>query len=68
VQHRASPAQVALAWVLSHAGVGAIPAAGTAAHVRQNRAALDLHLQELDMLKLDEAFPPPVGPQPLEIL
>jgi diketogulonate reductase-like aldo/keto reductase len=67
-QRRVSPAQVALAWVLAHAGVCAIPSAGTVAHARQNRAALDLHLSELDMLKLDEAFPPPVSPQPLEML
>ncbi|HWE09508.1 MAG TPA: aldo/keto reductase [Solirubrobacteraceae bacterium] len=68
IQRRVSPAQVALAWVLARAGVCAIPEAGTAAHARQNRAALDLRLSELDMLKLDEAFPPPVSPQPLEIL
>jgi diketogulonate reductase-like aldo/keto reductase len=68
VQYRVSPAQVALAWVLAHAGVGAIPEAGTVKHVRQNRAALDLRLREIDMIKLDEAFPPPVTPQPLEML
>jgi diketogulonate reductase-like aldo/keto reductase len=68
VQYRVSPAQVALAWVLAHAGVCAIPEAGTVKHVRQNRAALDLRLREIDMIKLDEAFPPPVTPQPLEML
>jgi diketogulonate reductase-like aldo/keto reductase len=67
-QYHATPAQVALAWVLSHAGVCAIPEAGTVKHVRQNRAALDLPLREIDMVKLDEAFPPPIAPQPLEIL
>ena len=67
-QYHATPAQVALAWVLSHAGVCAIPEAGTVNHVRQNRAALDLRLREIDMVKLDEAFPPPIAPQPLEIL
>ena len=66
--YHATPAQVALAWVLSHAGVCAIPEAGTVKHVRQNRAALDLRLREIDMVKLDEAFPPPIAPQPLEIL
>jgi diketogulonate reductase-like aldo/keto reductase len=68
LQYRVSPAEVALAWVLSHPGVCAIPEAGTVEHVRQNRAALDLHLREIDMVKLEEAFPPPVTPQPLEIL
>jgi diketogulonate reductase-like aldo/keto reductase len=68
VQYRVSPAQVALAWVLAHAGVCAIPEAGTVKHVRQNRVALDLRLREIDMIKLDEAFPPPVTPQPLGML
>jgi diketogulonate reductase-like aldo/keto reductase len=68
VQYRVSAAQVALAWVLAHAGVCAIPEAGTVQHVRQNHAALDLALKEIDMLKLEEAFPPPIEPQPLEML
>jgi hypothetical protein len=32
-----------------------------------NRAALDLHLREIDMIKLG-AFPPPTGPRPLDVL
>jgi diketogulonate reductase-like aldo/keto reductase len=67
-EYRVSPAQIALAWVLGHSGVCAIPEAGTPNHVRQNRAALDLELREIDLIKLEEAFPPPVGPQPLEVL
>jgi diketogulonate reductase-like aldo/keto reductase len=64
----ASPAQVALAWVLRQDGVIAIPKAGTPEHVRENRAALDLTLTTSDLLALDRAFPPPGGPTPLEIL
>ena len=67
-QYRVNPAEVALAWVVAHAGVCAIPEAGTVKHVRQNRAALDLHLREIDMIKLEEAFPPPIGPRPLDVL
>jgi diketogulonate reductase-like aldo/keto reductase len=67
-QYRATAAQVALAWVLIHRGVCAIPEAGTAKHVRQNRAALDLRLREIDLLKLDEAFPPPIRAEPLDML
>jgi diketogulonate reductase-like aldo/keto reductase len=67
-QHRASPAQVALAWVLAHPGVCAVAEAGTVGHVHENRAAAELQLSELDMVTLDQAFPPPVGPQPLEVL
>jgi diketogulonate reductase-like aldo/keto reductase len=64
----ATPAQVALAWVLRHDGVIAIPKAGTPAHVRHNRAAAALQLTEHDLATLDQAFPPPTGPRPLEVL
>jgi diketogulonate reductase-like aldo/keto reductase len=67
-QYRTSPAQVALAWVLAHVGVCAIPEAGTVKHVRQNRAAADLRLREIDLVKLEEAFPPPLEAGPLEML
>jgi aryl-alcohol dehydrogenase-like predicted oxidoreductase len=42
-RHGTSPAQVAIAWVLRQPGVNAIRKAGKPAHVRENRAALDLH-------------------------
>ena len=46
----ATPAQVALAWVLRQPGVMAIPKAGHVEHVRENRRALDLEM--LDMAKV----------------
>jgi diketogulonate reductase-like aldo/keto reductase len=64
----ATPAQVALAWVLRQPGVCAIPRAGTPAHVRENRAALDLQLGPTEVAALDRAFPPPVSKVPLEVL
>ncbi|MCW3004341.1 MAG: aldo/keto reductase family oxidoreductase [Conexibacter sp.] len=67
-KHKVTSAQVALAWVIAHPGVCAIPEAGTVEHVRQNRAALDVRLDEEDVVKLDSAFPPPSAPQPLEVL
>jgi diketogulonate reductase-like aldo/keto reductase len=67
-RHGATPAQVALAWVLRQDGVVAIPKAGTPEHVRENRAALDLRLTKEDLAALDRAFPPPSGPRPLEVL
>jgi diketogulonate reductase-like aldo/keto reductase len=67
-RHQVTPAQVALAWVLRMDGVTAIPKAGTTAHVRENRAALELRLTQQDLMALDHAFPPPSGPQPLEML
>jgi diketogulonate reductase-like aldo/keto reductase len=64
----ATPAQVALAWVLRQDGVVAIPKAGSVAHVRENRTALDLKL-DVDALKaLDAAFPSPTKVRPLEML
>jgi diketogulonate reductase-like aldo/keto reductase len=66
--HSATPPQIALAWVLLHEGVATIPKAGTPAHVRDNRAAYDIRLTETDLAALDRAFPPPSGPQPLEVL
>lgn len=63
-----SPAQLALAWVLRQDGVFTIPKAGNAAHIRDNRAALDLALTAEECAALDQAFPPPYGPTPLELL
>ena len=66
-RHRATPAQVALAWVISHPGVCAIPEAGTPEHVRENVDALRVELREDDVVELDAAFPPPSRPIPLEV-
>ena len=67
-RHDATPAQVALAWLMTRDGVNAIPRAGTREHVLEDRAAVDLRLTEQDLRMLDQAFPPPRGPQPLEML
>jgi diketogulonate reductase-like aldo/keto reductase len=67
-RHRATSAQVALAWVISHPGVCAIPEAGTPEHVRVNFGALRVVLHEDDVVELDAAFPPPSQPVPLEML
>lgn len=67
-RHGVTPAQAALAWVLSRDGVCAIPKAGTPEHVRENRAALDIRLTKEDFTALDHAFPPPDGPRPLEMI
>lgn len=68
LQHNATPAQIALAWVLQHDGVNAIPRAGTPSHVRQNAAARDIELTRDELHALDRAFPPPTRPRPLEVL
>jgi diketogulonate reductase-like aldo/keto reductase len=46
----------------------AIPKAGTAAHVRENRGALELRLGVKELAELDRAFPPPRGSAPLEMI
>ncbi len=66
--HGLTPAQVALAWVLSREGVCTIPKAASPAHVRENRAALDAALTPEDMAALDVAFPPPRKPGALEMI
>ena len=67
-RHYATPAQVALAWVLRQEGVIAIPKASSVEHVRANHAALQLELTAEDLEELDAAFPPPDGPEPLEMI
>jgi diketogulonate reductase-like aldo/keto reductase len=67
-RHGATPAQVALAWVLSRDNVLVIPRTSRVDHVAENRAALDLKLSKADKSDLDEAFPPPGGKVPLEVL
>jgi diketogulonate reductase-like aldo/keto reductase len=65
-RHDATPAQVALAWLLRQEGIVAIPNAGTAEHVRENRAVLDIVLGEKDLGELDRVFPPPRRKVPLQ--
>jgi diketogulonate reductase-like aldo/keto reductase len=67
-KHDAAPSQIALAWVLRHDDVCAIPKAAIHEHVRENRGALDVRLDNEDMKLLDAEFPPPGGPEPLEML
>lgn len=67
-KHRATPAQVALAWLLRQEGMIVIPKATEAAHVRENRLALDLALDETDLATLDRSFPPPKGRTALGML
>ncbi len=67
-KHGATPAHVALAWVLRGEGVCAIPKASTIAHVEENRGALGVRLSPEDLAEIDRAFPAPTEPQPLEML
>ena len=64
-RHHATPAQIALAWLLQQEDIIVIPKASRTAHVRENRAALDLKLTNEDLSELDRAFPPPRRKMPL---
>jgi diketogulonate reductase-like aldo/keto reductase len=66
-RHEATPAQVALAWLLQREVV-AIPKASDPKHVRENRAALDLVMSDEDLKEIDRAFPPPRRKVPLAML
>ncbi len=65
--HGASPAQMALAWLLAREVV-AIPKAVSPAHVRENAAAGDLQLGGVTLQALDRLFPPPQRKQRLAIV
>lgn len=67
-RHHATPAQIALAAMLRHDGVIAIPKASSVAHVEANAGALEIALDDEDIAALDRAFPPPSLPQPLDII
>lgn len=64
-RHRATPAQIALAWVLRLPGMMAIPKAGTVAHVRENFRSLSIELTPEDLKDLAAVFPPPRQKTPL---
>lgn len=67
-RHGTTPAQAALAWLLAQDGVIAIPKAVDGAHVRENAAAQNMHLDAAQRAELERLFAPPLGPSPLEML
>jgi diketogulonate reductase-like aldo/keto reductase len=64
-RHDATPAQVALAWLMAQPGVMAIPKAVHALHLRQNWQAQQLRLDAADCDELTRHFPRPQSRQPL---
>lgn len=64
-KYGATPAQLALAWVLRQPGVMAIPKAGRVEHVRENYHSLSLELAPEDIVALAAVFPPPKHKEPL---
>ena len=67
-KHGATPAQLALAWLLRQDGVIAIPKASTRQHLEENFAAVTLSLDDAVLAELDRLFPPPRNATPLEML
>jgi len=67
-RHGATPARVALAWLLRQKGVVTIPKATRLDHLDDNIAALDLELTADDLETLDARFPPPKRAEPLDML
>lgn len=64
----ASPAQVALAWLLRQPDVIAIPKAGSVQHVRENSRALEIELDQTLRDRIEKAFPRPKHRGALEML
>jgi diketogulonate reductase-like aldo/keto reductase len=64
----ATPAQVALAWLVRQPQVIAIPKAVKPEHVRENRAAANLVLDAQVLREIDAHFAPPRGKTPLEMI
>ncbi len=64
----ATPAQVALAWLLQQSGIIVIPKAANLAHVVENRAAAEIALTPAELGELERAFPPPGRKMPLAML
>ncbi|MCV3764530.1 aldo/keto reductase [Rhizobium sp. TRM95796] len=66
--HQATPAQIALAYLLGQAGVIAIPKSSRPERVAENRASADVTLTPEALATLDEVFPRPTRKIPLEMI
>ena len=66
-RHGATPAQIALSWVLAQPGVMAIPKAAQALHLRHNWQATKVVLDASDLARLDRLFPAPARKQLLSV-
>lgn len=58
-RHGVSASTAALAWVLRHSDVIAIPKAASEPHLRENYRAAQLALSADDLVQIDAAFAPP---------
>ncbi|MFT4184487.1 MAG: aldo/keto reductase [Rhizobium sp.] len=66
--YQATPAQVALAFLLERDGIIAIPKTANPQRVAENRDAVSLDISDEDWATLDAAFPPPSRKKSLDML
>lgn len=66
--YQATPAQLALAFLLERDGVIVIPKTANAERAAENRDCVSLDITDDDWDALDAAFPPPTKKKPLEML
>ena len=67
-RHGLTPTQAALAWLLAKDDVIVIPKTGRRDRLKENRTALERPLDAAQLAELDRLFPPPKGPQTLEMI
>ena len=67
-QHGMTPAQAALAWLLSKEGVIVIPKTGRRERLKENLGALEHRLDAAQLGQLDKLFPPPSGATALDMI
>jgi len=67
-RHGMTPAQAGLSWLLAHDDVIVIPKTARRNRLQENIGALDHHLTPAQLAELDQLFPPPTRPRPLEML
>ncbi|MHC5307983.1 aldo/keto reductase [Bartonella sp. LJL80] len=63
-----TPATIALAWVLRQQQMIAIPKASSLEHLKQNRLAADISLDDSVLSALDKIFLPPKRKMPLDVI
>ncbi len=64
----ATPAVLALSWLVRQRDVIVIPKAADTHHAHENRSAVDCELSSTTLAALDAAFPAPHGPTPLAMI
>jgi diketogulonate reductase-like aldo/keto reductase len=67
-RHGMTPAQAALAWLLSRNDVIVIPKTSSRRRLSENAKALEIRLHDSQLAELDQLFPPPTRATPLQML